>query len=134
MSKTRQRLLGIVFSLCAVLAAGCEDVDTGPSGSGAAGASTTTSTGGSGGDAGQGGDGGSGGDAGHGGTGGQGGSTGPVAESPPTGEWVSSGGVAKSEKYRMVFTMGEPTMSAEGSKSSTYRIQGGLIAASGSEQ
>ncbi len=134
MSKSRQRLLGIAFSLCAVLAAGCEDVDTGPSGSGAAGASTTTSAGGSGGEAGQGGDGGTGGVAGQGGTGGQGGATGPVAESPPTGEWVSSGGVATSAKYRLVFTMGEPLASTVESKSSIYRIQGGLVGASGSEQ
>lgn len=132
MSKSRERLLGILLSLCAVFSAGCEDAETGPSGSGGTGASTT-STSGSGGEAGQGGNGGSGGVAGQGGTGGQGGAS-PVAESPPTAEWVSSGGVAKSEKFKMVFTMGQPSMSVEGSKSSSYRIQGGLVGANGSDQ
>lgn len=77
------------------------------------------------------GDGGGGNDAGSGGGGeGQGGGAAPARV--PTSETVTAGEVAKSARYRMVFTLGQPTQDQSTTTSPRYRMQGGLIGATGS--
>jgi hypothetical protein len=53
---------------------------------------------------------------------------------PPATETVSGGQSAKSQSYRMVFTVGQPTQNQSKMTSSSYRMQGGLIGANGSLQ
>ncbi|WP_234023668.1 hypothetical protein [Sorangium cellulosum] len=90
--------------------------------------------GGAGGDGGQGADGSSGG-GGQGGDGAGGGAGGaPGHARAGAGELVSAGEVARSARYRMVFTLGQPTQNQEKTTSRRYRMQGGLIGASGSER
>ncbi|WP_438028886.1 hypothetical protein [Sorangium sp. So ce233] len=47
-------------------------------------------------------------------------------------ETVTAGEIAKSARYRMVFTLGQPTQNQETTTSPRYRMQGGLIGANGS--
>ncbi|WP_437959741.1 hypothetical protein WME76_08900 [Sorangium sp. So ce119] len=47
-------------------------------------------------------------------------------------ETVTAGEVAKSARYRMVFTLGQPAQNQETTTSPRYRMQGGLIGANGS--
>ncbi|WP_437639115.1 hypothetical protein [Sorangium sp. So ce854] len=77
------------------------------------------------------GDGGGGHGAGSGGGGeGQGGGAPPARVG--TSETVTAGEVAKSARYRMVFTLGQPTQDQSTTTSPRYRMQGGLIGATGS--
>jgi hypothetical protein len=69
--------------------------------------------------------------------GGEGGEDGPggaggarPASRPEASEVVAAGGVAKSPRYRMVFTLGQPTQNQEKTTSRKYRMRGGLIGAS----
>ncbi|WP_437746010.1 hypothetical protein WME73_14240 [Sorangium sp. So ce302] len=88
---------------------------------------------------GQGGDahggGGHGGDA-HGGGGGQGGDGhgggAPTPRRVGATETVTAGEVARSSRYRMVFTLGQPTQNQGTSTSPKVRMRGGLIGADGS--
>ncbi|WP_437736702.1 hypothetical protein [Sorangium sp. So ce1335] len=81
---------------------------------------------------------GAGGDGGHdaaasSGSGGEGpGGGAPAAARVGTSETVTAGEVAKSARYRMEFTLGQPTQNQETTTSPRYRMQGGLIGASGS--
>lgn len=69
--------------------------------------------------------------SGSGGTGGTGG--GPVAggHGPPASQLVNGGDVVKSPGYKMVFTLGQPTQNQTKTTSPGYRMQGGLIGATG---
>ncbi|MDC3958404.1 hypothetical protein [Polyangium jinanense] len=69
-----------------------------------------------------------------GGTGGEGGAGGRplVPPGPPGNETVSAGDVLKSPRYKMVFTLGQPTQNQSKTTSPSYRMQGGLIGANGS--
>ncbi|WP_434046989.1 MULTISPECIES: hypothetical protein [Sorangium] len=49
-----------------------------------------------------------------------------------TSETVTAGEIAKSARYRMVFTLGQPTQNQATTTTPRYRMQGGLIGASGS--
>ncbi|MDI3291903.1 hypothetical protein [Polyangium sp. 15x6] len=71
---------------------------------------------------------------GSGGTGGEGGSGGApfVPPGPPGNETVSAGDVMRSPRYKMVFTLGQPTQNQSKTTSPSYRMQGGLIGANGS--
>lgn len=133
MRNPRKCLLGIAcFTILAGLSAGCVDPETtGPGGSDGTGTTTSSETGGAGGEAGQGGEAGSGGQGGDGGQGGHGGN--PVEEHA-VADWASAGGTSKSSNFKMVFTVGQPTSNTQKSTSSSYRMQGGLNGASGSEQ
>ncbi len=95
---------------------------SGSSGAGGGGGSTSTT--------GVGGAGGSGGEGGGGGAGGQGGQL--EAHGPAATESVSAGVVGKSSAYKMVFTLGQPTIQQGKSTSATHRLQGGLVGANGS--
>ncbi|WP_197041182.1 hypothetical protein [Chondromyces apiculatus] len=88
---------------------------------------TTTST-----NEGGGGEGGAstGGGGGAGGGGGQGGGVVAVQGAPAT-ETVSAGRFVKSPNYSMVFTLGQPTQNQGKSTSPSYRMQGGVVGASG---
>ncbi|WP_437320013.1 hypothetical protein [Sorangium sp. So ce385] len=94
-----------------------------------------TSGAGVGGDGGQGASSGSGGEGGVGGGGhggaGQGGSA-PADTGVEATETVTAGEVAKSSRYRMVFTLGQPTQNQGTSASAKVRMQGGLLGANGS--
>lgn len=88
---------------------------TGEGGSGA----TTTSSG-------------TGGTAGEGGAGtGGGGAAGPVDYGPNAHSMVSAGLMCSSPKYKMVFTLGQPSFQQGKAESPSYRLQGGLIGATG---
>ena len=75
--------------------------------------------------------GGAGGAGGEGGAGGAGGSS-SADYGPPSSETVSAGEVSKSPKYRMVYTLGQPTQNQGKSTSPAHRLQGGVIGATGS--
>ena len=80
-----------------------------------------------------GGGGGAGGAGGEGGAGGAGGTGGSSADyGPPASETVSAGEVSKSPKYKMVYTLGQPTQNQGKSTSPAHRLQGGVIGATGS--
>ncbi|XXX80559.1 hypothetical protein WMF30_17510 [Sorangium sp. So ce134] len=49
-----------------------------------------------------------------------------------TSETVTAGEVARSSRYRMVFTLGQPTQNQGTSTSPKARMQGGLLGANGS--
>lgn len=89
---------------------------------------TGSSTSASGGAGGGGGAGGAGGEGGAGGTGG----TSSADNGPPSSETVSAGEVSKSAKYKMVYTLGQPTQNQGNSTSPKHRLQGGIIGATGS--
>lgn len=55
--------------------------------------------------------------------------TGGGAHGPGASESVSAGSVCKSQGYRMVFTLGQPTPTQTRTTSSSYRMQGGLVGA-----
>jgi len=55
----------------------------------------------------------------------------PPDRGSPGVDVVSAGAVSKSENYRMVFTVGQSTQNQEKMTSPSYRMQGGLIGASG---
>jgi hypothetical protein len=61
------------------------------------------------------------------GAGGAGG--GSMASGVQATEIVAGGDVVRSSKYKMVYTFGQPTQNQHTSKSSGYRVQGGLIGA-----
>ena len=50
----------------------------------------------------------------------------------PSTETVSAGEVSKSPKYKMVFTLGQPTQNQDKTTSPSYNVQGGLQGAIGS--
>ena len=92
-------------------------------------------TGGAGGVGGQGGSGagGAGGTGGSGASGGAGGSGGGAENfGPPSGEFVNAGEVGTSANYKMVFTLGQSTPNQSSSTSQNYRLQGGIVGATGS--
>ncbi|MFO0551301.1 MAG: hypothetical protein U0271_23125 [Polyangiaceae bacterium] len=68
-----------------------------------------------------------------GGTGGMGGEGGgPVITPGPPGQtFVSAGGVVTSPNYKLVYSMGESTINANKMSSPSYRLQGGLVGATG---
>ncbi|MGK3964734.1 hypothetical protein WMF38_11245 [Sorangium sp. So ce118] len=71
--------------------------------------------------------------SGGGGEGGDGGGGGAQAAArAEASETVSAGEVAKSSRYRMVFTLGQPTQNQEKTTSPGYRMQGGLVGANAS--
>ncbi|XXY47976.1 hypothetical protein WME91_49030 [Sorangium sp. So ce269] len=71
--------------------------------------------------------------SGGGGEGGDGGGGGAQAGARAgASETVSAGEVAKSSRYRMVFTLGQPTQNQEKTTSPGYRMQGGLVGANAS--
>lgn len=88
---------------------------------------TTTGTG-------TGGAGGAGGQGGVGGAGGQGGGGGaaPAAKGRSAGDLVSAGQVSKSPGYKMIYTLGQPSQNQGKMSSPKFRVQGGLVGASGS--
>jgi hypothetical protein len=71
-----------------------------------------------------------------GGSGGQGGEGGSGANGATqrlgATETVTAGEVARSARYRMVFTLGQPTQNQDATRSQKYRMQGGLVGANGS--
>ncbi|MCK6586566.1 MAG: hypothetical protein L6Q76_03170 [Polyangiaceae bacterium] len=114
-------VLGLLaFAALASTAIGCggDDSDTAAS-------TGTSGTGGGGGGAG-----GAGGE-GSGGAGGAGGSS-SANYGPPSSETVNAGEVSKSPKYKMVYTLGQPTQNQGKSTSPAHRLQGGVIGATGS--
>lgn len=119
-----------------LLAAACgDDTDgTGASSAGGQGGQPSGGEGGTGGPLTQGG-GGSGGSVtdGGGGVGGEGGSGGapPVEPGPPGNALVSAGNYVTSPNYKLVFTMGQSTINQSKLNSPNYRLQGGLIGATG---
>ncbi|WP_437680351.1 hypothetical protein [Sorangium sp. So ce131] len=67
------------------------------------------------------------------GAGGEGGSPGDHgARGVAVGDVVSAGQVVKSPRYRMVFTLGQPTQNQGKTTSPSFRMQGGLVGANGS--
>jgi hypothetical protein len=80
---------------------------------------------------GPGGGGGGGAGGGGGGDGGAGGSS-SADNGPPSSETVSAGEVSKSPKYKMVYTLGQPTQNQGKLSSPAHRLQGGVIGATGS--
>lgn len=65
-------------------------------------------------------------------TAGAGGHGGDTALGHTASDVVSAGRVVKSPRYRMVFTLGQPTQNQGKTTSPSYRMQGGLIGANGS--
>jgi hypothetical protein len=120
------RIAPAALALLAAAAIGCGDETTGTSTT----AATSSGTGGQGGEGGGGG--GAGGAGGEGGAGGGGGGT--ADSGHPATETVSAGQVTASSKYKMVFTLGQPTQNQGKTTSSQYRLQGGLVGANGSVQ
>lgn len=78
--------------------------------------------------------GGAGGQGGVGGVGGQGGGGGaaPAAKGRSAGDLVSAGQVSKSPGYKMIYTLGQPSQNQGKMSSPKFRVQGGLVGASGS--
>ncbi|WP_199789657.1 hypothetical protein [Sorangium cellulosum] len=67
------------------------------------------------------------------GAGGEGGSPGDHgARGVAVGDVVSAGQVVESPRYRMVFTLGQPTQNQGKTTSPSFRMQGGLVGANGS--
>jgi hypothetical protein len=64
--------------------------------------------------------------------GGMGGGASMGTHGPHSSDTVSAGSVAKSPSYKMIFTMGQPTQNQSTTKSTSYRMQGGLVGANGS--
>jgi len=113
-------VLGLVaLAALASTAIGCGGDDTNTTTTASTSTSSSTSGGG-----GEGGGGGSGG-------GGAGGSS-SADYGPPSSETVSAGEVSKSPKYKMVYTLGQPTQNQGKSTSPAHRLQGGVIGATGS--
>jgi hypothetical protein len=126
MMKTNPAAVCLTAMLLAALAASCSDspppVTTGSTGTGGSGgmsASSTSSTGGEG----------------VGGTGGAGGAGGGSMATDPghSGtEIVNGGQFMKSGKYSMVYTIGQPSQVQSTVTSDKYRMQGGIVGATGS--
>lgn len=55
----------------------------------------------------------------------------PVETGRTAVDVVSSGGVASSGKYRLVFTLGQSTQNQGAMSSQQHRLQGGLIGSNG---
>lgn len=70
--------------------------------------------------------------SGMGGDGGAGGEVMPALPGPPGNALVSAGDRVSSPSYTLVFTMGQSTINQTKMTSSSYRLQGGLIGATGS--
>lgn len=135
----KRRAALVVLGLWTFIAA-CGD-DTQPGGGG-----SSTNSGGAGGQPGDGGGGqppnGAGGEGGMttidggggqgGGEGGSGGQIMPTEPGPPGNALVSAGDYVSSENYSLVFTMGQSTINQNKMSSQNYRLQGGLIGATGS--
>ncbi|MBK9263693.1 MAG: hypothetical protein IPM54_28305 [Polyangiaceae bacterium] len=119
----------------AFLIFGCSD--GGPTTSTSSSSSSSSSSsgqGGSGGEGGQGGAGGGGGAGGEAGQGGQGGQGGAMqSHGPGSQAFVNAGEVSKSPGYKLVWTMGQSTQNQSTMSSDGYRLQGGLIGATGSK-
>lgn len=134
---TTRRTAWAALALVGCVAVACGD-DTGTGGTPSTGGNGgEASTGGNGGAAGGGvfGGGGSGGNPTQGGGGsGEGGSGGgmPAEPGPPGNALVSAGDYVTSEQYKLVFTMGQSTQNQSKMTSPHYRLQGGLIGATGS--
>jgi hypothetical protein len=110
----------LLLTLAATTAIGCGGDETQTT------SATTSTSSSSGGQGGQGGEGG--------GAGGQGGAGGTADNGHSATETVSAGEVTASSKYKMVFTLGQPTQNQGKTTSSKYRLQGGLVGANGSVQ
>lgn len=139
----RLRVSLLIVSPILALSACGDDTGVGASGGngGEAGQATTGGggqggvggTGGTGAAGAAGGAGGSGGSGGTGGTGGAGGAGGSAQNfGPPASEFVSAGEVGTSANYKMVFTLGQSTPNQSSSTSQSYRLQGGIVGATGS--
>ncbi len=50
---------------------------------------------------------------------------------PTGGEWISAGGSASSQHYRLTFSVGHSPQDAVRAQSSRYKLSGGVIAAPG---
>lgn len=136
----QRRAALVVLGLWSCLATACscngDDDDVGGGGTGnVGGAGGQPSDGGGGqGPNGAGGDGGrtTDGGGGQGGEGGEGGQIMPSEPGPPGNALVSAGDYVSSENYSLVFTMGQSTINQNKMSSQNYRLQGGLIGATGS--
>ena len=126
-------LLGAMAPACG---SGGETTGTSSNSSSSGGGSTTSSAAGGGGTGGTSGStsttsSGTGG-TGTGGTGGTGtGGAGSGAHGPPANQLVNGGDVVTSPGYKMVFTLGQPTQNQTKTTSRGYRMQGGLMGATG---
>jgi hypothetical protein len=58
---------------------------------------------------------------------------GALAQPPPSSQTVSAGGVATSQSFKMVYTVGQPTQNQDKSSSATRLMRGGLQGANGSD-
>lgn len=124
-------LLGAI-AMVAVGGAGCDGQSQSTGTAGSAG-NPPVGGGGAGGDTGGAGGGTGGGTTtGTGGTGGTGGST--PGDGAQATDWVSCGGVSKSTSYTLVHTLGQSTQNQGKTTSTNYRMQGGLIGATGSSK
>lgn len=128
-SLTKSILALAVLGALAFATPGCGGGDTNTSGTGGTGNSGGGGNGGTGGSTGGtgGSTGGTGGSTG--GTGGAGGSADPGAQGSA---FVNAGGKAKSANYQMVFTLGQSTPTQSRVSSASYKMQGGIIGATGS--
>ena len=120
MHVTRQWLAVLAaVALTSATAAGCgDDSGTSSSRNNATSSSSSSSS--------------SGGEGGAGGAGGAGGQGGAADNGAPATETVTAGEVSKSPNYKMVFTFGQPTQNQGTTTSPGYRMQGGLVGATGS--
>lgn len=104
--------LGAVMLLGAIAPACAGGGETGHGGETTSGTTTTSGTGGTG------------------TTSSTGGST-TGGHGPPASDLVNGGDVVRSPGYKMVFTLGQPTQNQTKTTSPSYRMQGGLIGATG---
>lgn len=125
-------LVAALFAACTTETPSTTSSSTGTGGAGGSGgkesSSSSTSTSSTGGGDGGGGAGGDGGTA---GAGGAGGGSNPARGHTGT-EVVSGGKYMKSDKYRMIYTIGQPSQIQSTVKSDKYRMQGGIVGATGS--
>jgi hypothetical protein len=57
----------------------------------------------------------------------------PPAGGMPGAEFVSAGGVVRSERYQLVFTLGQPSLNQGSASSPDHSMRGGFIGATGEE-
>lgn len=124
--KTNPAAVYLAAMLLAALASSCSEAPpvppTGSTGTGGSGGmSTSTSSSGGGGSGG-----------GTGGAGGEGGGSVTPDLGHPGTEIVNGGQFMKSGKYSMVYTIGQPSQVQSTVKSDKYRMQGGIVGATGS--
>lgn len=72
-----------------------------------------------------------------GGEGGEGGGGSDAGDPPfsghPVMDWASAGGTSTSKQYKMVYSVGQGSINQGQSKSTSYQVQGGLVAEDGSQ-